>query len=99
MDFLGITRGTLNKHGALGSICVLRATLGKTVTERCSVSGRKKARLMQYYSSYSNYLKKQRLVKTVKSCREVKIRRKGLLELEIRNAVVIFTHAVSGVWG
>lgn len=60
----------------MGSIHVPRAIVGKIVTERCSVSGRKKVRLMQYCSSYTNYLKKQKLVKTVKSCREIKIRRK-----------------------
>lgn len=43
---------------------------GKRVTERCRVSGRKKVRLVQYQSSYSN-LEKKKLVKTIKSCREI----------------------------
>lgn len=43
------------------------------VTESCTISGRKKVRLMLYQNSYGN-LKKQKLDKTVNSCREIKIR-------------------------
>lgn len=51
---------------------------------------------MQCHSGHSNYLKKQKLVRTVKSCRDIKVERKGLLELDIRNALVIFKCVVSG---
>lgn len=43
----------------------------------CGFIGRKKVRLVQYHSSYRNHLEKQELVRTIKSCREIK--RKGLL--------------------
>ena len=80
----------------MSNICVPRTRLGKTVIGGDSVGGRKEVRLMQCHSSHSNYLKKQKFVKIVKSCREIKVGRKGLLELDIRNALVIFKCAVSG---
>lgn len=67
--FRGIARRILYKDWALGNICVPRARLRKTVIGGDSVGGKKEVRLMQYHSSHSNYLK-QKLVQTVKSCRE-----------------------------